>query len=261
MPDIAEEEYDFLGRLAIAQSVEDFENAAVSFCSELFAVQSVIAMRYHSSQRPEILFRWTSDERLRSIFNQYYESLGYMLDPFYKLSFEVTDWKACPLREIAPDRFEASDYFSKYFGVTKMVDELGFVARTSETTAVHLSIGRNHGKQRFRAKEANKFKSVSKVLAPKLKSLVDGQSRAPTNSAPALEQRFLTLSIDRGEEISMREAEVATLIVQGHSSRAISLKLGISGHTVKVHRRNLYGKLGISSQSELFGLLTAFVEL
>jgi len=49
---------------------------------------------------------------------------------------------------------------------------------------------------------------------------------------------------------------VATLIVQGHSSRAIGYKLGISSNTVKVHRRNLYKKLNISSQSELFGLLT-----
>ncbi|MCE8511182.1 helix-turn-helix transcriptional regulator [Ruegeria pomeroyi] len=58
------------------------------------------------------------------------------------------------------------------------------------------------------------------------------------------------------EQISVREAEVAALIVQGHSSRAVGYKLGISSNTVKVHRRNLYKKLNISSQSELFGLLT-----
>nr|WP_254868549.1 helix-turn-helix transcriptional regulator [Phaeobacter sp. HF9A] len=57
----------------------------------------------------------------------------------------------------------------------------------------------------------------------------------------------------------MREAEVAALIVQGHSSRAIGLKLGISVQTVKVHRRTLYKKLSISSQNELFGLLVSYV--
>ena len=39
------------------------------------------------------------------------------------------------------------------------------------------------------------------------------------------------------------------------SSRATGLCLGISDQTVKVHRRNIYKKLQISSQNELFSLL------
>ncbi|MGL4490227.1 MAG: helix-turn-helix domain-containing protein, partial [Rhizobiaceae bacterium] len=41
---------------------------------------------------------------------------------------------------------------------------------------------------------------------------------------------------------------------QGHSSESIGLQLGISTGTVKVHRRNIYRKLAITSQTQLFTL-------
>ena len=40
--------------------------------------------------------------------------------------------------------------------------------------------------------------------------------------------------------------------VLGHSGTSIGAHLGISQTTVKSHRQNLYGKLGIASQFELF---------
>ncbi|HCI2458441.1 TPA: helix-turn-helix transcriptional regulator, partial [Pseudomonas aeruginosa] len=44
------------------------------------------------------------------------------------------------------------------------------------------------------------------------------------------------------------------LMLSGCSSKEIARKLAISAETVKVHRKHMYGKLGIKSQSELFGL-------
>ncbi len=49
------------------------------------------------------------------------------------------------------------------------------------------------------------------------------------------------------------------MILRGHSSLSISLHLGIAEGTVKNHRKHLYFKLGISSQSELFHLFVNFV--
>lgn len=57
-----------------------------------------------------------------------------------------------------------------------------------------------------------------------------------------------------GDVLTARESEIAQLILIGHSSNSISMNLGISLPTVKTHRRNIYGKLQISSQAELFSL-------
>ena len=49
-----------------------------------------------------------------------------------------------------------------------------------------------------------------------------------------------------------REMSIARMVLRGNSSKAIAERLAISPETVKVHRRHLYAKLGISSQPELF---------
>ena len=72
---------------------------------------------------------------------------------------------------------------------------------------------------------------------------------------PDLIDRYQNISGDGTKALSRREAEIAALIAQGHSSRAAGLCIGISDQTVKVHRRNIYKKLQISSQNELFSLL------
>jgi DNA-binding CsgD family transcriptional regulator len=51
-----------------------------------------------------------------------------------------------------------------------------------------------------------------------------------------------------------RESQVVDLMLQGCSSEAISLRLAISLHTVKDHRKHIFRKLGIGSLAELFSL-------
>lgn len=52
--------------------------------------------------------------------------------------------------------------------------------------------------------------------------------------------------------LSARERQVCALLLSGCSSEAISLRLGISRHTVKDHRKAIFRKLGIGSLAELF---------
>ena len=59
--------------------------------------------------------------------------------------------------------------------------------------------------------------------------------------------------------LTQREREVTRFILRGHSTRSISLHLGISVTTVKTHRKNLYAKLGIASQFELFSEFLAYL--
>jgi len=47
---------------------------------------------------------------------------------------------------------------------------------------------------------------------------------------------------------------VAVLVLKGASGQVIADQLGISITTVKTHRKNLYLKLGITTQTELFSL-------
>ncbi len=57
--------------------------------------------------------------------------------------------------------------------------------------------------------------------------------------------------------LSDREAEVARLILQGHSSKVIARMLGNSPETVKVFRKRIHTKLGLATSAELFSLFLA----
>jgi DNA-binding CsgD family transcriptional regulator len=54
--------------------------------------------------------------------------------------------------------------------------------------------------------------------------------------------------------LSAREGEVAELLLAGCGSEAIALRLGISRHTVKDHRKQIFRKLRVGSLAELFAL-------
>jgi DNA-binding CsgD family transcriptional regulator len=95
-----------------------------------------------------------------------------------------------------------------------------------------------------------------------------GRSGAPANKLRALQSLAAPLgaAFDRHQELiargaplpgaalSAREREVCDLLLLGCSSLAIALRLNISRHTVKDHRKRIFRKLQIGSLAELFAL-------
>jgi putative glutathione S-transferase len=66
------------------------------------------------------------------------------------------------------------------------------------------------------------------------------------------------LKIEIGEGVlTPREREVVELTLRGHSAEALGGLLGISSGTVRIHRKNIYTKLRIRSQGELFSVFIA----
>jgi DNA-binding CsgD family transcriptional regulator len=55
--------------------------------------------------------------------------------------------------------------------------------------------------------------------------------------------------------LSARERQVSSLVLQGHSAKAIASELVISPWTVQDHLKAIYQKTGVRNRSELAGLV------
>jgi LuxR family maltose regulon positive regulatory protein len=52
------------------------------------------------------------------------------------------------------------------------------------------------------------------------------------------------------EPLSERELEVLQLIAEGLTNPEIASRFFLSLHTIKVHTRNIYGKLGVHNRTQ-----------
>lgn len=249
-------EYTFLNDLIRLETIEALKAPLVDYIEKTFYAQCITVIQFKREGPPVTLLAHIPDAALSQFFETKYARIGYLLDPFAIAAFGADDFTAHQLREIAPDRFETSEYHAQYYARTGLVDELGATLRLNANLALHLSLARSRSRGRFRANNLRYFRQLSPLLMNRLRAI----TRRPVDmleltSAPDLIERYQTLRGGGDKDLSRREAEIAALIVQGHSSRAAGLRLGISDQTVKVHRRNIYKKLRISSQNELFSLL------
>lgn len=74
--------------------------------------------------------------------------------------------------------------------------------------------------------------------------------KAVLNKADAAGDSFLPPGFER---LSVREAQVLALVVQGLRSQKIADTLGITLRTVKMHRGNIMGKVGVQNVAQLVG--------
>ena len=79
----------------------------------------------------------------------------------------------------------------------------------------------------------------------------DNQMRGDTT----LHER-LTRTLDNfgAGKLTERERQIAQLLLRGHSTKSVARELDIAPGTVMVHKRNLFAKLGITSQYALFSI-------
>lgn len=195
----------------------------------------------------------------RRIFVSDYQAGPYLLDPFFLASTRIEGLHR--MRDLAPDRFYQGEYFRNYYIRTGLAEEIGFFTPVGHGATVVLSLMR--ADKPFGARE---FRSLQALL-PVVQGIVtrhwaDLSTRfhapPPAPQEPAsgagIEQRFLGF----GQGIlTRREREVVEFTLKGHSADAVGRLLGISPGTVRIHRRNIYAKLRITSQGELFSRFIA----
>lgn len=175
----------------------------------------------------------------------------YLLDPFHNACVERVPSGVYSLHELAPDQFQQSRYFKDFYRYADLLDEVCFLCKVREPDAYAVvSVARYRHERPFSSADLTSLRSADALMQTILRKhwqrfAVEASER--THVHRAMEDFGYPL-------LTHREREVATLILRGHSSKSASLYLKISAETVRNHRKKLYSKLGVGSQSQLFSL-------
>ncbi len=214
---------------------------------------------YRSEERPLDLHDDFGPEK-RDIFVTMYQAGPYLLDPFFHASRNQVPPGLYRMRQLAPDRFYQSEYYRSYYKQTGLAEEIGFFLATGDGARVVISLMRDGHSQAFNAREMTALHAVAPVVIAAAERNWRGLGQR-FDSAPetlpaeaALREAFAAFGRHR---LTQRESEVVAMVLRGHSSDAIAGALRIAPGTVKIHRKNIYAKLGIGSQAELFCMFLA----
>lgn len=230
------------------------------------AFDNWVALRFAPHEAPLVCAESpTRDGTVDLMFQDYLAAL-YQLDPFYIDATGKPASAFVTLADVAPDNFTMTAYYQRYFRKNIVGDEVHFNYMIDATHTLAFSLGAT---RRYGERDLALLGSCAPWVIALMRQRLPYEAfdkPAPASppgeadvtraaDSPSYAARFEQVAMTTGRApLTAREVEVAMLTLSGFSTRAIAEKLSISFETVRAHKKHIYTKLNVNSQSELFAL-------
>ncbi|MBL8269277.1 helix-turn-helix transcriptional regulator [Steroidobacter sp.] len=235
----------------------DFLAALAAGLQPFVAYKNFIVFGYREGFSADLIFTNLELPGLSRQMRPYTDGL-YLLDPFYIADMSQHRHGLLQLAEVAPDDFEQSEFFLTFYAAVDVLDELHYVVPLSPGRSVHVFIERELPGPKFSAAEVETLTALESIVTTAIRAhwrwrdgVLPQRSTSPIQSAGGIDGVIRNM---KPGELTEREVEVIGLSLRGHSAKLIARELGISEATVTNHKRNVYEKLGVHSQSQLFSM-------
>jgi DNA-binding CsgD family transcriptional regulator len=211
--------------------------------------------------RPLLLHNGYQQHATTSALEAYLNG-AYLFDPFYTACTRNLSSGVWRMRDLAPDEFFDSEFYSSRevhpcisMQAGSLVEEIGFLIPMEGGFSAVYSLMRSHGAP-FSDKEMGELQYVEPLVRETVRThWRDAHANEEhLRLDDLMETAFASFCEER---LTYQQRRIVQYILRGNSNYAISKFLSITEGTVKLHRQNIYRRLNISSQRELFSL---FVE-
>jgi DNA-binding CsgD family transcriptional regulator len=233
--------------------------------------EMVSVMAYRGKTRPVLVFDSFGETSYREGLTNYVD-FSYVLSPCYQAYLDGIEPGVYRMKDLVPEEYPITQSFKSVPAVWSQKEEMGYITRgwpeereellllveLPDGAMAEISFLRPGSETGFSDAEVACMES----MAPFVSSIVRANWDRVGRNVSLPQDNVINRAFDSfGKDVlSVREAEVVRLILQGHSSVSISLKLDIAITTVKSHRKNAYTKLNIATQSELMALFVRWLE-
>jgi DNA-binding CsgD family transcriptional regulator len=210
---------------------------------------------YHTDLPPQCIYHEIPSDARHEQIDRYLEG-PYREDPFYQISLNQPRGRFYRLSEITEGLLEDSHYHDHYYGGTGTVDEVVYLSQLVDGSVINISLMRVPGHGPYQRPELD----MLRALAPPVAELLRSHSQMADFSSRYLLEPDIDGVIDHAFQafgssiLSPREKSVLELMLRGYSTQSSAEKLCIAVETLRRHRKSIYRKLDVSSQTDLFSL-------
>ena len=181
-----------------------------------------------------------------------YISGGYLLDPYYRKAIDEQAQGIFALKDVAFPGFKESEYYNIYFDQAGVRDEACFLFQLENKSVASISIARMVTDDDFTREDIQLLESTFPLVKLIIARWLESASK---RSQPTIEWLLDNALARFGTSVlTPKERDILELLLRGHSVKLIAQKLSNSLGTIKHHRKNIYTKLDVCSQAELFYL-------
>lgn len=233
---------------------ERLPSLLVRMLKSLVPFDNAVILHYRRGEKPLIVYNDLPPLEIKQQIDEFING-AFLIEPFYRAAVDDRVSGLNRLSDLAPNGFEKTEYYRTYFRYTEIKDEIGFIIHLSADQFINISMGRLTFSQRFNRTQISLLDDITEVIETlcKLQWVAEnGVQQTAENKLPG--QLDSALKHFGTAYLTDRETQVVQLFLHGHSTKSIAERLGISPETVKLHRKNSYAKLDVSSQAELFHL-------
>jgi len=227
----------------------------LSMIKSLVPFSNAVILHYIKGEVPRVHYNDIPPRERESQIGAFVTG-AFLLDPFYRAAVDNKKSGLFRLSDLAPEGFEKTEYYRSYFKYTQIKDEAGYIFHLPGDQFLNISLSRLAFSKRFDRTQMAILADITEIM----ESICIAQWGGEVKKLQAESGNQLPVQLDNALKyfgtayLTERESQVVHLFLHGHSTKSIAERLGISPETVKLHRKNSYAKLDVSSQAELFYL-------
>ncbi len=210
---------------------------------------------YHNDLPPRVLYHEIPDSEVAAQIDSYLDG-PFREDPFFQISMDRPRSKIYRLSRITAGKLHHSSYYQDYYSDTGTVDEAIYLAKLHAGNVINFSMMRLPVHGSFSDEEYERLYLLAEPVSELLKRHSElGDFSATYLIQPGIDHQInLAFETFGSSMLSPREKDVLGLMLRGYGTNVSAERLGIALETVRRHRKSIYRKLDVSSQTDLFSL-------
>ncbi|WP_137169944.1 helix-turn-helix transcriptional regulator [Marinomonas sp. FW-1] len=240
--------YDTLPSLINSIGQQQFYDQVAYSIKALDPISNIRIVSYSKTNHPVFLGGYPMSE-----IDEVYCKSAYLLDPVYDMICDdKVQTEFFTLDSLVNnDDFRDSIYYDTFYQQLGWCNETNIVIGTNSDKKICIVYSTKDNDSSVQALNRELFPCLNSIKAAILTHERVG-SQLQLNQVIEHEPLDTRRSIFEDHHLTKREKEIVELILTGLSSASIAEKCFVSEGTVKNHRKNIYRKLKIKSQAELF---------